>query len=281
MIYYNGIKGKNYFEGWFFRICADNFNCALIPSLSVSGGKKRAFIQINCNSFSKKIEYDFADFHVNDNEVIIGENRFSSAGIKFTCEELSLEVEFGAFTKIEKDIMGCFKFGTPCKHKIISMKHTVTGNAVFNNEQIMLLNAVGYLEKDWGRSFPKAYCWLQCNDFSDPAASFFCSVAKIGLPVRGLICVLLLGKKEIRFATYNLARTKVFKRREIALKRSKYRLDISFKESDVHSLLAPSRGEMIKAINEDLSGEIKLKLYEKNKLIYACDGKNAGIEWVV
>lgn len=280
MIYFNGIKGKNYFEGWFFRICAEGFNCALIPSVSVCDGERKAYIQINCNRSSKKLEFDFEDFCATNREVWIGDNHFSDEGITFSSDFLSLDVKFGAFEGVEKDIMGCFKFGTPCKHKLISMKHAVKGTARFGNKKIMLKNAVGYIEKDWGKSFPKAYCWLQCNQFEEGEAAFFLSVADIRLPVLGLICVLLAEGKEYRFATYNFSRIEKLQKGEIVLRKSDMRLQINFSGENAQALSAPEKGKMKNMIKEDLDGTIDLKLCENEKVLYTFHGKNAGMEWV-
>ena len=280
MIYFNGIKGKNYFEGWFFRVCSDHFNCALIPSVSVCGGERKAYIQINCNRVSKRIEFDFRDFSATDQEVRIGNNRFSDQGITFSSEIVSLDVSFGGFAGLEKDIMGCFKFGTPCKHKIISMKHEVRGTARFHHKKMTLYNAVGYIEKDWGKSFPRAYCWLQCNEFAEKNSAFFLSVADINLPILGLICVLLVDGREYRFATYNFARIEKLKKGEIVLKKSKTRLQIKFWGDNAQELSAPEKGRMKNVIKEDLDGTIELKLFEGEKPAYTFHGKNAGVEWV-
>ncbi|QII81181.1 hypothetical protein G7057_00970 [Jeotgalibaca arthritidis] len=37
----------------------------------------------------------------------------------------------------------------------------------------------GYIEKDWGRSFPKNYIWIQSNHFNDNQRSLFFSYAHI------------------------------------------------------------------------------------------------------
>lgn len=281
MIFYNGFKGKmNYFEGWFFRICADDFNCAIIPSISIDCGKKTAYIQVNCNDFSKNSEFSFESFTACDTEVRIGQNTFSASGIKFSCSELEIDVKFGKILPLEYDIMGPFKFGTPCKHKIISLKHSVSGTVTLRNKSIILDGAIGYIEKDWGNSFPTAYCWLQCNDFGGIDASFFCSVAKLNLPFRGLICVLNVDGREYRFATYNFARIKKFCRGNIILKKSDYLLIINFTNSNENNpLLAPKKGKMENTIKEDLNGKISLELYKADKLLYRLDGSNTGIEW--
>lgn len=281
MIYFNGIKEKNYFEGWFFRVCSEGFNCALIPSVSVEDGEKTVYIQLNCNGISKHLEFGYDEFSANDREVRIGKNRFSDEGIRFYGDDLILEADFGAFTRLNGDIMGCFRFGTPCKHKIISMKHEVILRKVCRfGRDLPIKSAVGYAEKDWGKSFPKSYCWLQCNDFGTENAAFFFSAADIGFPFRGLICSLLLNGKEYRFATYNFARIAEFDRSRIVLKKGNLSLVIRFEERDASELLAPNRGKMSNTIREDLNATVFLRLSENGKTICELYGKNAGAEWV-
>lgn len=281
MVFYNGIKGKrNYFEGWFFRICSEGFNCAIIPSISVVDGLKTAYIQVNCNDFYKVLEYDFDSFTADDTEVRIGNNTFTASKIKFSCDGLVVDAEFGVLLPLRSDIMGPFKFGTPCKHKIIGMRHSVSGAVTHRDKSFSLDNAVGYIEKDFGKSFPTAYCWLQCNDFDRSDASFFCSVAKLNLPFRGLICVLIVGGEEYRFATYNFAKILKLERYNIVLKKSDYILNINFSQgANNNPLLAPNKGKMSYMIKEDLNGKISLELYKADKLLYSLNGKNAGIEW--
>ena len=42
-----------------------------------------------------------------------------------------------------------------CYHGIVSMDHTVNGLIEINNEKIDFSEGRGYIEKDWGRSFPQ------------------------------------------------------------------------------------------------------------------------------
>lgn len=281
MIYYNGVNSSKYFEGWFFRISADGFNMSLIPSISSCDGEKKAFIQINSDHSSKTLEYDYSEFYADDYVARIGNNEFSTDGIRFSGEDWFIDVRFGVNMPLNEDIMGCFKYGTPCKHKIISMRHAIEGVVKYKGKEYDLNNAVGYIEKDWGKSFPKSYCWIQCNhlDIGTDCAFFF-SVAKLSIPIWGVICSFIVGGKEYRFATYNLSRIKKLSHGEIILQKGELRLIINFAEGDSKELIAPSRGKMQIPIKEDLSGTIRLRLYENDRLLYDTKGVNAGIEWV-
>lgn len=281
MIYFNGVNSSKYFEGWFFRISTDGLNMALIPSISSFKGEKKAYVQINSDHSSNTLEYDYSQFYADDNVARIGENEFSSNSIRMSSEDWFIDVRFGGIMPLNEDIMGFFKYGTPCKHKIISMRHSVEGVIRYKDKVYELSNAVGYIEKDWGKSFPKSYCWIQCNhlDISNECAFFF-SVAKLSIPIWGVICSFIAGGKEYRFATYNLSKIKKLSHGEIILQKGKRTLIINFTQGHAKELIAPHCGKMEIPIKEDLNGTIRLRLYEEGQLLYDTIGINAGVEWV-
>ena len=57
-----------------------------------------------------------------------------------------------------------------CRHGVVSMGHTVHGRVTVDGQTHVFGGGSGYAEKDSGRSFPKSYLWLQCNDFTPPCA---------------------------------------------------------------------------------------------------------------
>ena len=66
-----------------------------------------------------------------------------------------------------------------CNHAILSMKHSVSGILMFNGKILNFDQGIGYIEKDWGTSFPSSYLWCQANDFFTRTTSFFLSIATI------------------------------------------------------------------------------------------------------
>ena len=79
--------------------------------------------------------------------------------------------------------------------KNISMENTINGYININDEIIHFNNNKGYIEKDWGCSFPKSYIWGQGNNFKKTNSSFMFSIADIPLKLftfKGFICVLLI-----------------------------------------------------------------------------------------
>ena len=95
------------------------------------------------------------------------------------------------------------------------MKNKTSGVIHINNIEMNFNNGTGYIEKDWGYSFPKAYIWCQGNGFKEANASFMVSIANIPFKffsVQGIICVLLINGKEYKFTTYNNAKLPVILR---------------------------------------------------------------------
>jgi hypothetical protein len=138
-----------------------------------------------------------------------------------------------------------------------------------------MTDAIGYIEKDWGEAFPDAWIWLQGNvSESKKDVSFMCSIASIpfmGMKFIGLICVLDLGGKQHRFATYNGARIlsviKTGDGTEIELKKGRLRLKIKAYSDGFESLVAPTRNGMERELFESITGEIEIELSDGNDKI--------------
>jgi len=81
----------------------------------------------------------------------------------------------------------------------------VHGTLEIDGERFDYDGGRGYVEKDWGRSFPSSWIWAQSNDFPESGVSVTVSVAKVpwmtGAFV-GNIAGLLVGGELHRFATY-------------------------------------------------------------------------------
>jgi hypothetical protein len=104
----------------------------------------------------------------------------------------------------------------------------------------------------------------------------------LGIYFNGLIANLQIDDKEYRFATYNL--TKIVEEKidnqnvKYILKRFNHRLEIEASIKQVKDLPAPKNGKMSHSIKEGLMGEVHLKLFNKDKLIFEDHGLNAGVE---
>lgn len=306
---FQGRKKKNaYFEGWYYKLVSqdENMTIALIPGVSIQKKDPHAFIQVFMSQKEDQaltlktyyVRYDIKDFSYEDQpfSVRIKDNIFSKTMISIDIrqEGLSLKgkVHIRETTPLKKslwmpNIMGPFGYLNfmECYHGVVSMNHTLHGTLQVNGSPVIFNDSKGYIEKDWGKSFPRAYVWLQSNHFKEKDTSLMFSYADIpflGFYFKGLIAVLSYQGKELRFATYNRAKIKKedIKDRSVhyVLKKGSYILEIEASSDNEISLASPKNGEMINQIKEGLSGNIDIKLYKKNTLIYQDTGYHAGIE---
>jgi hypothetical protein len=144
-----------------------------------------------------------------------------------------------------------------CFHGIVSMNHYLNGSLSYNGKSINFDSGKGYIEKDWGTSFPKEYIWLQCNNFENKDVSIMCSIANVpfmGASFQGFICNLSLKGKEYRFASYNDSKLKKLNINDhelnIFLKKKNLELELNVKPSDTGVLKSPKIGLMNGAIKE-------------------------------
>lgn len=293
-------KNANYFEGWYFKQFNDSQGISFIPGINISAGKKQAFIQVLMAKNSYYIPYDFSCFKYSDFPffIEIGDNYFSKELILLNIQNKDIsiygELKYKNIEEIKKsflspNIMGPFSYMPfmECNHAVISMKHDVVGSLIVNNQFMDFHNGFGYIEKDWGTSFPKCYLWCQCNHFVGKDSSMFFSIANIPFKAfcfQGFICVLTLDNIEYRFATYNNSKIQKFEISEhtvnIDLRKRQYNLNISCTISNGRSLLAPVKGQMNKLIKESMDSVINISLRENNKIIFSGVSNHAGLEIV-
>jgi hypothetical protein len=89
------------------------------------------------------------------------------------------------------------------------MSHVLEGQLTIDGKSVDFGGGKGYIEKDWGKSFPREYVWMQSNHFINTGTSFMFSEAIIPFKVfhfNGLIISLIVQGQEYRFATYNGAK---------------------------------------------------------------------------
>jgi hypothetical protein len=302
---YHGTGKKIFFEGWFFKIVDHaKKNCyAFIPGISL-GDDPHAFIQIldGQTHQSDYRRFPMQDFKASSKklEIQIGDNIFTETYFESNIETanrfISGRIDFDQLTSwpvklISPGAMGWYAFVPfmECFHGVVSFDHVIQGTLSINGNKIEFDNGRGYIEKDWGRSFPSAYIWIQSNHFEQPGISLIVSVAKIPWltgAFRGFIIGLLLDDKLYRFATYSGARLHYLRMNdslvELSVSDGKFLLSIEAVRSDCGLLHAPYKMNMLKRVSETLSSEVKIDLYQVNKnekdLIFTGTGNPAGLD---
>ena len=286
------IRKKSFFEGWYFKHQYNNFSISLIPGINISkAGEKYAFIQVITNNDSYNIKYKFEDFSISKDRLTIKikDNIFSKSGIILNIKDSNIKIKaqlkYNNITPIKSDIMGPFaliKF-MECNHEVISLHHEVNGILNINNKEIKINNGIGYIEKDYGTSFPKTYLWIHCNDFKNEKVSIMVSIADIpflGFEFKGCIASILYKEKEYRMATYNGVRVINYNKNGLTIKRGRYKLHIDIEDNNAKKLLAPNKGEMERVIYEAIACSGRFRFHKKDKLIFDLKSNNTSFEYV-
>ena len=294
-------KTKKYFEGWYFKVVhADETRAfAFIPGIAMDEkGNKQAFVQVldGKKKTATYHKFDAALFIPARNKFLIGvdQNSFSERQLILNLPGVKGELNFSGNTPWPKPfyspgIMGPYAFVPfmECYHGIISLDHRVDGELIIDDETIDFTNGRGYIEKDWGRSFPSAYFWMQSNHFAQTGISLKASVAKIPW-IRnsfvGFIGGLWLHDRLFRFTTYNSSvLRKSFaddQKVELVIENNKYRIEILAHRDTATALASPILGFMDGRIEESMTARIDVKLTDrKNKsILFEDTGRNAGLE---
>ena len=301
-IFQGSLKKKNYFEGWYFKhVSADKGNAfAVIPGISVSGDS-HSFVQyVDGNSGKTSyFRYETGDFVFNRNkfEIQIGKSHFSANGISLNLNNSDFsvlgEINYSEISGLPKSIlmpgiMGWYSYvpGMECNHEVVSVNHKLSGSLSINGTINDFTGGNGYIEKDWGTSFPESWLWLQCNDFNSSPVSIMISVAKIpwkGSYFIGLVAfVSIEGRTEI-LATYNGAKVERLNRidentTEVRLKKGHFSLSAIITKKGVGTLKAPKLGAMESNIKESINSEVFFEYRKSGNIIFSGKGTRAGYE---
>jgi hypothetical protein len=303
--YHGHGKKAPYFEGWYFKlVTADEAHrWAVIPGvyLAPDPAKSHSFVQV-LDGVARRMtyrEYPLETFRtVPDGfDVLIGPNHF-------TLHEIEVNVETDEYTFqgqvafenlipwpvtwTSPGVMGWYAWVPFMEtyHGVLSFDHRLRGALQVDDERFDLSGGRGYIEKDWGKSFPSAWIWLQTNHFDQPGTSLMASTAMIpwlGSSFRGFIIGLWHGGRLYRFATYTGARVD---RIEIAENRvhwivqdRAHRLEMTAVRTEATILRGPSRVDMGIGVPETLNARVRLRLSNRaGELIFEGEGRHAGME---
>ena len=278
---------REYFFGRYFKCCSETGTVAVIPAYHRAGGKAGCSIQIITDAGAWNAGFPFDSYKKGKDgfSVEIGANRFGADGMKLDIDAAGLHVEgevsFGAFTPLEYDIMGPFRFVPfmECRHSVASMLHSVNGEITVNGERYVFDDADGYIEGDRGYSFPREYAWTQC--FFN-GGSLMLSVARIPFGpfcFTGIIGVVRLGEKEYRIATYKGAKPVKIGNGEVEIRQKDVEFSARLIEKKPHPLYAPAGGAMTRTIRESASCRAAYKLTVGGDTLLDTESERASFEY--
>jgi tocopherol cyclase len=299
--YHGWGKTKRYFEGWYYKVVNEKEDraFAFIPGIAMDeNGIQQAFIQV-LDGKKRTAEYhkfDSKEFVPKSGifQVNIANNCFTRDTIQLDLSKVSGQLRFKnqvlwPSSWYSPGIMGPFSFVPfmECYHGILSMDHSIEGQLVIEDEVIDFTKGRGYIEKDWGHSFPSGYIWMQTNHFSQSGISLKASVAKIPWmrsSFVGFIAGVWLQDRLIEFTTYNFTKLrKSFadkKKVELVMENTKHRLEILAHREASTGLASPISGFMDGRIEESMTTKIEVQLYDKKskKLLLDDVGRNTCLE---
>ncbi len=294
--------GKARFEGWYYKIVdrPKKHSFAIIPGFS-SGEPAQAFIQIfdGLTNQYNFVSYPLEEFTYHNEffEVSIGENYFSQDKIKLGIENQQLQIEGEIsfsnhipwpVTRFTPGAMGPFAFlpRMECSHGVLSFNPKVSGKLFVDSSPIIFDGGKGYIEKDWGRSFPQAWIWMQSNHFSDENISFMASIAKIkylGQQFTGFLAGFLLNGELYLFSSYNRTKLEhlIIKDNYVSftLRKGMVKINVEADQRNKTRIKGPVSGKMIGKVLESLTSSISIDFADsKKRLEYKGIGDMAGLE---
>jgi hypothetical protein len=230
--------------------------------------------------------------------VEVGPNRFGLDGIELDIDRpdgrcrgrLAFDGVHGWPVRLlAPGAMGPFRFVPllECYHGILSFNHLLSGRLEVDGTSWDFAGGKGYCEKDWGRSMPSAWVWLQCNHFGDAGLSLSSSIARIpwaGAAFTGHIVGLRLAGRLVEFVTWNGSRLDELAVGEhsvrFTLRRGCLRLEVDAERAAGAALASPEQGAMSGRISETLNATVRCRLTEAGRTVFEDSGRFAGLEVV-
>ena len=281
-------KTKKYFEGWYFKMVSQDEISILsvIPGISISedGSTKHAFIQIIDGKTAKTeyISYPIEDFYYSKDEFLvqIGNNFFSKDSLILDISKDGISAKGKVYMRNivalipnesngPKKIMGWYD-KVPfmqCYHGVVSLNHDLEGEIKVNKNTYTFHKGKGYIEKDWGKSMPSSWIWIQSNNFKNSNSSFMLSIAKIpwmGFSFTGFLGFYYVDEKIVRFGTYSKAKFKVSKMQEDSLSLKIYLkneiIEVNTNKRNSGLLKAPVMGSMDRRISESIDAKLSINI---------------------
>lgn len=313
-------QDRQFFEGWYYKLISkDRINrWAVIPGVfhHPDPELRHAFVQV-LNGVTSQVTYHrfpINEFQASGNEwqIRIGRNHFSSKGLQLDLDDGTQQVKgeilFGKLNPwpvkfLSPGVMGPYRFAPFMQtyHGVLSLDHSLEGSLYVQGKQVDFVEGRGYIEKDWGNTFPRAYIWMQSNHFPQSGVSLTASVATIPWLTgwfRGFLVGLLIEERLYRFTTYlgSEIQTLTVTDEEVAWKLigkslsdparrfSTFELTILAERGQGGLLSSPELDGMTPRILESLSASLDVKLIGLDKnmdpqhMIYQGKGTCGGLE---
>lgn len=307
-MYHGKNKNNNYFEGWYFKLVdRDNKNVfSFIPGIykSRNNGAACSFIQVlrGNDTVCNYVKYGVESFTYDKNSfnIAIDRSSFSIDGINLNIIDKNIEaigkVSFVNIIKwpdsiINPGSMGFFNYlcFMECYSQVCLVDGDTQGELCINGNKVDFNGGKVYIEKNWGRAFPRAWIWVQSNSFHNSRVSLSCSIGIVSFlsgSFNGFLTGFMLEDRFYKFTSMNRSRVKIDRHKDdvnIKFLNKEYELNINTEsEKDKFIVcMGPSPHGMVPIVRENLKGSVhvSLKYTHDERILFSDIGSCTGIEY--
>lgn len=297
-----------YFEGWYYKIVnkAEDKRYAFIPGVFIhqNDAETHAFIQVLDGIAGTTAYHRYGNFEAKPDtlDVRVGQSNFTQDHIHLNIndEQNVIRGEL-TFTDLNPWPSTTFWIGymgpyawipnLECNHGVLSFHHEISGQLEINGEIVDFTGGRGYIEKDWGKSFPEGYIWFQTNHFEQDRVSLTASIAT--LPVFGRTTVgfnvgLWIDGKLYIWSKYNGSKVDRLvvtdQVVEWVLYNNHSELKLRAHRAEGGLLMGPERTAMQKRVEETMAASVEVEVTAlegtRRQVIFSGEGRNMGLEVV-
>lgn len=264
-----GLMKKKRFFGKYYKFISDSND---VLACIISTANEGDMLQVILESGAHFIE-DTKSITVNGDVVAFNVHQ----------DDISIKgsLTLSDYHPLKKKVMGPFTYlPLECKHDIYSMSHRVNGALIINDKEVKFTNALGYIEGDKGKNFPKKYVWY--NSLMEGCTVTF-AVASIPIGFirfNGILCFIKTKEQEYYLCTYNGAKLKQVNEKQLIIKKGKYKFILNYDTSSGHNLKAPVKGNMSRYIKESVTTLTSYQLLYKDKIILENVDPTSSLEYM-
>ena len=282
----NSIRGtferNKFFEGWFQKVYSKAHKASFIfiyGYATQNSEDEFGFLQVLIPNQTPEIFY-FAKNEVScDIEQHIfrmGKNLLTTELIRIETNGLSIELNLKNTDPFRtfKNSMGYTYFipNLPCYHSVLNSAQSVSGEIKHQGQCYTLDHEMGYLEKNWGTTFPESYFWVHAVDPNNTAISLLFSRAKIVWLGKtyvkhvGYLCfdgqhIELRGLKNFTVSNSNISP----ENRSIQIRSASAQLDLSLAYGRQVVFNGPKDGALSRTIHHQTDAKVEVSLTYENR----------------
>lgn len=200
----------------------------------------------------------------------------SNSGIKLNINSMDYnfkcELYFTKSVALEKQPISFFeKLPLQCKLKVNSLHYEITGNVTIDGKKHCFDGGVGYSHTVSGKTYPKGFLWLQCNDALENDNSVVVALSHFPLGITSTtvgFAVVLANGTQYMMSTLNGAKLLAYGESLINIKCGKDELIITpLENSNYQTYLVPHGNELTRSIKECVNMSAHILFTHKDEVI--------------